>query len=166
MNKKIIKYIFMLPIYLIIQIYILNEILFASYINPYIYLIILIIMPYKIPKWFLLFYAFIIGFLIDLFSGTLGIHSSACLILVLLKSPISKITIPHNIIEETDELVMQKIGAKSFILFSFILVLIHHTILFILEHVALDFQILMKIIASTIITTIIISITQLFFFKS
>jgi len=156
----------MLPIYLIIQIYILNEILFASYINPYIYLIILIIMPYKIPKWFLLFYAFIIGFLIDLFSGTLGIHSSACLILVLLKSPISKITIPHNIIEETDELVMQKIGAKSFILFSFILVLIHHTILFILEHVALDFQILMKIIASTIITTIIISITQLFFFKS
>ncbi|MBT7896832.1 MAG: rod shape-determining protein MreD [Flavobacteriales bacterium] len=166
MNKKIIKYIFMLPIYLIIQIYILNEILFASYINPYIYLIILIIMPYKIPKWFLLFYAFIIGFLIDLFSGTLGIHSSACLILVLLKSPISKITIPHNIIEETDELVMQKIGAKSFILFSFILVLIHHTILFILEHVALDFQILLKIIASTIITTIIISITQLFFFKS
>jgi hypothetical protein len=166
MNKKIIKYIFMLPIYLIIQIYILNEILFASYINPYIYLIILIIMPYKIPKWFLLFYAFIIGFLIDLFSGTLGIHSSACLILVLLKSPISKITIPHNIIEETDELVMQKIGTKSFILFSFILVLIHHTILFILEHVALDFQILMKIIASTIITTIIISITQLFFFKS
>jgi len=156
----------MLPIYLIIQIYILNEILFASYINPYIYLIILIIMPYKIPKWFLLFYAFIIGFLIDLFSGTLGIHSSACLILVLLKSPISKITIPHNIIEETDELVMQKIGAKSFILFSFILVLIHHTILFILEHVALDFQILLKIIASTIITTIIISITQLFFFKS
>lgn len=166
MNKKIIKYIFMLPIYLIIQIYILNEILFASYINPYIYLIVLIIMPYKIPKWFLLFYAFIIGFLIDLFSGTLGIHSSACLILVLLKSPISKITIPHNIIEETDELVMQKIGAKSFILFSFILVLIHHTILFILEHVALDFQILLKIIASTIITTIIISITQLFFFKS
>ena len=166
MNKKIIKYIFMLPIYLIIQIYILNEILFASYINPYIYLIILIIMPYKIPKWFLLFYAFIIGFLIDLFSGTLGIHSSACLILVLLKSQISKITIPHNIIEETDELVMQKIGAKSFILFSFILVLIHHTILFILEHVALDFQILLKIIASTIITTIIISITQLFFFKS
>ena len=156
----------MLPIYLIIQIYILNEILFASYINPYIYLIILIIMPYKIPKWFLLFYAFIIGFLIDLFSGTLGIHSSACLILVLFKSPISKITIPHNIIEETDELVMQKIGAKSFILFSFILVLIHHTILFILEHVALDFQILMKIIASTIITTIIISITQLFFFNS
>ena len=156
----------MLPIYLIIQIYILNEILFASYINPYIYLIVLIIMPYKIPKWFLLFYAFIIGFLIDLFSGTLGIHSSACLILVLLKSPISKITIPHNIIEETDELVMQKIGAKSFILFSFILVLIHHTILFILEHVALDFQILLKIIASTIITTIIISITQLFFFKS
>ena len=54
------------------------------------------------PKWFLLFYAFIIGFLLDLFSGNLGMHSTACLILVLIKSPISKITIPHNIIEEND----------------------------------------------------------------
>ena len=165
MSKQIIKYIVQLPVYLLVQIYILNEILFASYINPYLYLIILIIMPYKIPKWFLLFYAFIIGFLLDLFSGNLGMHSTACLILVLIKSPVSKITIPHNIIEENDELIMQKIGAKSFILFSSILVFIHHTILFILEHATLDFQIFIKILASTIITTMIISITQLFFFK-
>ena len=33
------------------------------------------------------------------------------------------------------------------------------------EHITLDFQIFIKIIASTIITTIIIAITQLFLFK-
>ena len=165
MSKTIIKYIYQLPIFLLIQIYVLNEILFAAYINPYLYLIILIIMPIKTPKWFLLIYAFTFGLLIDVFSGNLGIHSTACLIMVIIKSSISKITIPHNIIEDNDELIMQKIGAKSFMLFSSILIFIHHAILFLLEHAAFNFQILIKIILSTLITSIIIYITQLFFYK-
>lgn len=68
MTNQILKYLLQLPIYLLIQICILNEVLFFSYINPYLYLIILIVMPYKTPKWFLLLYAFTIGLLLDLFS--------------------------------------------------------------------------------------------------
>ena len=166
MSKAIIKYIYHLPIFLLIQIYILNEILFASYINPYLYIIILIIMPNKIPTWFLLIYAFAFGLLIDIFSGNLGIHSTACLIIAIIKTSISRITIPHNIIEDHDELIIQKIGAKSFILFSSILIFIHHSTLFILEHTTFNFQILIKIILSTVITSIIVSITQLFFYKA
>ena len=122
-------------------------------------------MPFKTPKWFLLFYAFTIGFLIDLFSGNLGMHSTACLLIALLKDPVSKITIPHNIIEENDELTIQKIGGKSFWLFSVILIFIHHLTLFILEHTSFDFLILLKVVLSTLITSIIISVTQLFFYK-
>ena len=116
MNNEI-KYLLQLPFFLFIQIYILNEVLFASYINPFLYLIVLIIMPFKTPKWYLLLYVFTFGFLIDVFSGNLGMHSTACLILAILKQTISKITVPHNIIEENDELTIQKIGSKSFILF-------------------------------------------------
>ena len=90
MNKEL-KYIFQLPFFLLIQIYILNEVFFASYINPFLYLILIIIMPFKTPKWFLLFYAFIFGFFIDVFSGNLGMHSTACLILAIFKDTISKI---------------------------------------------------------------------------
>lgn len=164
MNKEL-KYILQMPLFLLIQIYILNEVLFASYINPFIYLILLLIMPFKTPKWFLLFYAFVIGFLIDLFSGNLGMHSTACLLIALLKDPVSKITIPHNIIEENDELTIQKIGGKSFWLFSVILIFIHHLTLFVLEHASFDFLILLKVVLSTLITSIIISVTQLFFYK-
>ena len=122
-------------------------------------------MPFKTPKWFLLFYAFTIGFLIDLFSGNLGMHSTACLLTAVLKDPVSKITIPHNIIEENDELTIQKIGGKSFWLFSVILIFIHHLTLFILEHASFDLLILLKVVLSTLITGIIISVTQLFFYK-
>ncbi len=165
MNKEI-KYILQLPLFLLVQIYILNEVLFASYINPFLYLILIIIMPFKTPKWYLLLYAFSFGLLIDVFSGNLGIHSTACLLIAIIKNPISKITIPHNIIEENHELTVQKIGGKSFLLFSFILVFMHHLILFFLEHASFDFHILLKVLLSTIITTIIIAITQLFFYKT
>ena len=165
MNNEI-KYLLQLPFFLLIQIYILNEVLFASYINPFLYLIVLIIMPFKTPKWYLLLYAFTFGFLIDVFSGNLGMHSSACLILAIFKQTISKITVPHNIIEENDELTIQKIGSKSFILFTTILVFIHHLILFVLEHATFNFQIIVKVILSTIFTCLIISISQLFFYKT
>ena len=118
MNKEI-KYILQLPLFLLVQVYILNEVLFASYINPFLYLILIIIMPFKTPKWYLLLYAFSFGLLIDVFSGNLGIHSTACLFLAIIKNPISKITIPHNIIEENHELTVQKTGGKSFLLFFF-----------------------------------------------
>ncbi len=122
-------------------------------------------MPFKMPKWYLLIYAFVFGLMIDVFSGNLGMHSTACLILAVSKSFISKLTIPHNIIEENDELIIQKIGWKSFFLFSSILIFIHHAILFLLEHNYFDVYIFLKIFLSTIITTIVISVTQLFFYK-
>ena len=108
MSKEI-KYIILLPLFLFVQIYILNEVMFASYINPYLYLIILLVMPFKTQKWFLLIYAFILGLSVDIFSDTLGMHSTACLIIALLKPSITKITIPHNIIEENDELILSLI---------------------------------------------------------
>ena len=75
MTRDLIKYIIQIPVYTLIQILILNEILFLSYINPYLYIILIIVLPYKTPKWFLIIYAFFLGFSIDIFSGTLGMHS-------------------------------------------------------------------------------------------
>ncbi|MDB9895783.1 MAG: rod shape-determining protein MreD [Flavobacteriales bacterium] len=165
MTRDLIKYIIQIPVYTLIQILILNEILFLSYINPYLYIILIIVLPYKTPKWFLIIYAFFLGFSIDIFSGTLGMHSFASVLIAFCKNSIAKITIPHNIVEQGDELIMQKIGVKSFLTYTFLITLIHLSTLFFLEHLNLEFKMLFKILLSVITTTILISITQLFFFK-
>ena len=165
MTRDLIKYIIQIPVYTLIQILILNEILFLSYINPYLYIIQIIVLPYKTPKWFLIIYAFFLGFSIDIFSGTLGMHSFASVLIAFCKNSIAKITIPHNIVEQGDELIMQKIGVKSFLTYTFLITLIHLSTLFFLEHLNLEFKMLFKILLSVITTTILISITQLFFFK-
>ena len=165
MTRDLIKYIIQIPIYVLIQVLVLNEILFLSYINPYLYIILIIVLPYKTPKWFLIIYAFLLGFCIDIFSGTLGMHSFATVFIAFCKNSIAKITIPHNIVEEGDELIMQKIGSKAFLTFTFIMTFIHLSTLFFLEHLNIEFKMLFKILISAITTTILISITQLFFFK-
>jgi len=162
MNKYFAKYLFLLPVYVLIQALVLNQILFSAYINPFLYVILIICLPLKTPKWFLLFYAFLLGFFIDLFSGSLGFHSTATILIAFFKPFISKITIPHNILGDTDEITLKKIGSKAFITFSLFLILIHNNCLFIIEHLNFNLAIAGKILASSIVTLIIVFIAQLF----
>ena len=162
MNKYIAKHLFLLPLYVSLQVLVLNQILFSSYINPFLYVILIISLPLKTPKWFLLSYAFLLGFFIDIFSGSLGFHSTATILIAFFKPLISKITIPHNILADTDEITLKKIGNKAFITFSLFLILIHNSCLFIIEHLNFNLAISLKILASSIITLIIVLIAQLF----
>ena len=166
MNKLYLKYLSLVPVYILIQILVLNQILFFAYINPFLYLLLIINLPLKIPKWFLLIYAFLLGFLIDLFSSSLGFHSTACVLIAFLKPLISKITIPHNILGDVDDITVSKIGSKIYIVFALILIIIHNSCLFILEHLIFNINILSKILASSLITLIIILITQLLIQKN
>ena len=162
MNKYFIKYLGLLPLYVLIQVVVLNEVLFSSYINPFLYIMLIINLPLKTPKWFLLIYAFLLGLSIDLFSGILGFHSTATILIAFIKPLISKITIPFNILAETDEITLKKVGNKAFITFALFLILIHNSCLFITEHLNLTLPIFGKIIASSLVTLIIVLITQLF----
>jgi rod shape-determining protein MreD len=162
MNKYFAKYLFLLPVYVLLQALVLKQVLFSAYINPFLYVILIISLPLKTPKWFLLFYAFLLGFFIDLFSGSLGFHSTATILIAFFKPFISKITIPHNILGDTDEITLKKIGNKAFITFSLFLILIHNSCLFIIEHLSFNLAIAGKILASSIVTLIIVLIAQLF----
>jgi len=57
---------------------------------------------------------------------------------------------------------MKKIGTKSFITFSLFLILIHNSCLFIIEHLSFNLALSGKILASSVVTLIIVLITQLF----
>tara|TARA_B100001142_G_C14276797_1_gene633146 strand:- start:99 stop:602 length:504 start_codon:yes stop_codon:yes gene_type:complete len=161
MNKYYIKYILLLPLFVLIQVLILNEILFFTYINPYLYLALILSWPLKTPKWILLIYAFVLGFFIDLFGGSLGFHSTATTFIAFIKPTIARITIPHNILGDTDKITLKKIGSKPFIIFTFIIIIIHNAILFVLEHLHINFHITAKIIASSLVTLILILILEL-----
>ena len=162
MNNNLITYITQTFLFVIIQVLVLNEILFFTFINPFLYIILIITLPLSTPKWSLLLYAFFVGFIIDLFSDSIGFHSTALVFMAFMKPFISKLTIPHNILSETDKITLDKVGPKSFITFTSILTTIHHVLLFTITHLDLNFNIILKSISSVIVTLILIIITQLF----
>ena len=167
MIKQINKYIWLTPIFILIQIYVLNQVLFNGFSNPYIYILLIICLPQNTSRWLLLSFAFILGILVDSFEISLGIHSTACVLIAFIKPSIERIIIPRNTISEEDDLFLQKLGYKVFSIYSFLMILIHHSTLFLLVHFNIETLLkdVWKIILSSFITFIIIFICQFFFFK-
>jgi len=167
MNKNIYKYLWLTPLFVFIQIYILNQVLFNGYINPYLYIMLIICLPQITPRWFLIIFGFLLGLSIDLFSGSLGFHSTSCVFISFLKPSIEKIIIPKNTISNEQDILMERLGIKMFSIYAFIMTSMHHITLFILAHFKISSleNLLGKIFLSITITVIIIIISQFFFFK-
>lgn len=122
--------IFFLLIFL--QVFLLNNIQFSGYINPYVYLMFILLLPSEIPAWLLLMISFSTGMLIDIFSGSMGIHTSATLLIGFLRPYVLRIMSPRDGYD-TGNPSMAVNGFKWFLIYAMVMVLIHHTALFYLE---------------------------------
>ena len=94
MYKDYLRYILIFILLLLIQLLVLNNINLGGYINPYVYLLFILLLPYGTPRWVLLLVGFFTGLVVDYFSNTLGLHASATLILAFF-GPSLTAPIPH-----------------------------------------------------------------------
>lgn len=167
MNKGIIKYIVMFVVFFALQLLVLNNINLGGYINPFIYILFIILLPFDTPGWLLLVLGFLTGLTMDAFTNTLGMHSSATLFLAFVRPyVISAISTSEN----TDKTSSPNINANGidwFMRYSIILVVFHHLALFYLEAFTFHhfFITLTRVILSSLITFIFILISQFFMFN-
>ncbi|MEA4982041.1 MAG: rod shape-determining protein MreD [Paludibacter sp.] len=142
---------------ILIQIFVLNNIRFLGYINPYIYILFIFLLPVKFPRWLSLILAFVMGLIIDAFSNTPGIHAFSTVLVAFLRNPVINI---YTSVEEGANPVpsFYSFGVASFVKYVITLVLIHHTTFFFLEIFGFENigQTLMKIILNAFFTTVII----------
>ena len=82
----------------LIQVLFLNQIDLFGYIDPFIYLIIIIILPQNIEKWIILIFGVSTGILLDLFEGNLGLNMASLVFISYLKPYLQIITIPRTIL--------------------------------------------------------------------
>lgn len=78
MNKKINLAIVFFSL-LLLQVFILNNILFLGFINPYLYIAFVFIYPLNDNRIPFLFYCFLLGICVDFFSDSGGIHAFSIL---------------------------------------------------------------------------------------
>jgi rod shape-determining protein MreD len=146
------------------QIVIFNKLNLFGFLNPYPYILFLILYPVNSNKNAFLIASFCLGITMDLFSDSGGVHAASCVVLAYLRPQIFKfafgLSYEYQTVKLNDILTPERF---SFILAS---VLIHHLILFSLEifTLSLIFEILFRTILSGIFT-IILSILLIYLIK-
>ena len=117
---------------ILIQVLVLNNIQFLGFINPYIYILAIISLPVKTPRWMSLFLAFGLGVTIDMFTNTLGLHAFACVLVAFLRNPlINHFTTNEDNVNFTPS--FHTFGISSYIKYALLLVFIHHFTLYYME---------------------------------
>jgi hypothetical protein len=135
-----------------------------GFVNPFPYILFIILYPVNGNKTGLLVASFFLGLIMDMFWNSGGVHAAACLILAYFRPAIFKfsfgLSYEYQTVKLNDSLTPER--------FSFILiaVVIHHFTLFILEIFKLSsiLDILVRTVLSTLFT-IITSIIIIYLIK-
>jgi rod shape-determining protein MreD len=161
------KYLFYFIVLVLAQLLIFNNIEFSGYINPYVYILLIILLPFTIPKVVLLVSAFILGLVIDLFMGTPGVHSSATLLMAFSRPFVMTLFSPREGYQTGTYPRLTQFGLEWFVKYTVLLVMIHHFALFYLEVFTLNhfFSTFFRAFLSTILTSLIIIFSQFFIFR-
>ena len=165
MIKLIPRYIINFIVLVALQVLILNNIQLGGYINPYVYILFILILPFETPKWLLLVIGFLLGFTIDSFTNTLGMHSTACVFMAFLRPYVLKFISPRDGYESETLPNVKYYGMNWFIRYAAVLVIAHHLVLFYIEVFRLSdfFLTMLRIILSSILSLFIILISQYFY---
>lgn len=127
-GKQVIRCIFLL----FLQFFIIHKLEFFDLCHPFLYILFLLLFPVRrtIIEDMLLGGA--IGLIVDVFYNSLGVHFAVCVLIMFIRRRLiqGKFVDFERI---DDDIISQSIGKSLFWTYSLILVLIHHSLIFIMD---------------------------------
>jgi len=167
MIKSFGKDIALFLILVFVQSLLLNNIEFNGLINPYLYVLFILMQPFELPAWILLFMGFSMGISIDLFRHTLGMHTAATVLMAFARPYILSVISPRDGYGPGTKQTVFYYGFIWYLKYAAILVLIHHFSLFYIEVFRISdfFQTFSRVILSSIFSVAMLIICQYIFFR-
>ncbi|NPA37151.1 MAG: rod shape-determining protein MreD [Chlorobi bacterium] len=167
MINRLPGYIFIYFILVFLQVLVFNNIQFSGYVNPYVYILFIFMLPFETPGYLLLLLAFILGLTIDIFSNTPGMHSFATVFMAFIRPSLLRAIAPRDDYQPGTLPTIHDYGAGWYFKYSVVLILVHHTVLFFIEvyDFSYFFSTIWRILASSVFTLIFVFIAQLFVFR-
>ncbi|MBA3901310.1 MAG: rod shape-determining protein MreD [Bacteroidetes bacterium] len=167
MTIDIIKNIFRFFLLIAIQILVLNNIQLSGFLNPYLYVLFILMLPFETPKWLTMVLAFMIGLSVDIFSDSPGMHAAASTFMAFCRPMVLKIIQPRDGYEFTLSPTIAQMGVSWFLTYAVILIFLHHLVYFYIEIFRFNefFAIFTRVILSSIFTLLLVIFSQLLFTK-
>lgn len=140
-----------------------NVVLF-DYGFCFIYIACILLLPNEISLTWLLLIAFATGLVVDTFYNTLGMHAAATVLMAYVRPVLVRTLIDVPGLESRIEFSLRELGTGPFFRYILVLALLHHSVLFFIEASSLTLLVptLIRIVASTLFTTISIVLIQFF----
>ena len=166
MGRQIIKYGLMFIGLVLTQVLVMNHIQFSGFVNPYIYILFVLLLPLSSPRYVVLVMAFLLGITVDIFSNSLGIHAFAAVFAAYFR-PIVIHLISNREEDMSDYPGLMQNGIRWFLSYITIMVVIHHTVLFYLEVFTFYnfWGTLFRVFLSSIFTIFAIILSQFIVFR-
>lgn len=131
MNNSIASHIARFLLLVLFQVLIFNHINFLSYINPYPYILFILLYPINNNRQFFLLFSFLLGLSIDLFSDSGGIHAAACVTMAYSRPLFLKFAFGTSYEHQTVKISSSEFGQR--LTYFSLLIVLHHLVLFSLE---------------------------------
>ena len=149
------------------QIAIVNNIDLSTYVNPYIYVVFILSLPYNTKPWVVLVLSLLIGITMDSFSSLPGPHIAATVLMGYSRRFYIMFSTNKDDQNAPIKPSVSTKGPIGFLIYALVLVFIHHFMLFFLEAFSFNqfFYTLARIFFSTLFTVLLIVLGQLLFYK-
>ena len=127
------KYILYFVVLLLVQTLILDQICVSVYVNAFVYILFMMMLPIDTNKYLVLLLGLAMGLCVDLFGSTFGLHASAGLLVSFVRTFVLDIYSPHDGYVPNKQLNVHNYGYAWFLKYAFTIILIHHLWIFIFE---------------------------------
>lgn len=165
MVNVILRNIIRFLVLIFVQVLVIKNIELGRFINPFIYVLFIIVLPFETPKWLLLLSAFVLGITVDMFYNTAGMHAAAAVFMAYMRPGVLKLFSPRDGYEFGTQPTIQYLGVPWFLSYSGILILFHHLVLFYIEAFRFSefFSTFFRVIISSIFTLLLVVVSQYLF---
>ncbi|WP_452231149.1 MULTISPECIES: rod shape-determining protein MreD [unclassified Lacinutrix] len=145
------------------QILVLSHINFLGYINPYIYILFILLFPVKNNRMLFLLLSFLLGITIDMFLDSGGMHAAACVTIAFIRPAVLKFCFGAVYEHQTIKFNQVEFGPR--LTYITILTVIHHFLLFLFEifNFSKIILVLQKTLFSSIFTIILCVLVTIIF---
>ena len=150
---------------MLLQILVFNNLYLGGYINLFVYLVFLLMLPTTMGRIPMLLVAFGTGLCIDLFCNVMGLHASAAVVLVMCRILFGNKILTKGEQIEIDTPTIYTVSVSQYTWYLVLLTLIYSFVYFTLEIFSFSdfFKIMLLTLLSTIGTSLVILLYQLIF---
>lgn len=165
--SDLVRNILRLLLFLLVQVFVLNKIPFLhQFVVPYLYFLFILWLPFSISRLGLLIIGFFTGLLLDYFMWQPGLHAAACVLVAYVRPYLITLLIPKDTQEFNHREPSPKaMGWAPYSVYAFILALVHHTYMILLQWLQFGtfLEFIIKVLATTAISMLLIFTVDLLF---